>query len=163
MEDFEIADPGDGTSLNGPVLRGMLAHWRALAGSRELPQVCDLDPVAIPWALGRLTLIDVVGEGPQARFRYALCGDRHVAHFGNDMTGAWLEDNPNPDIRARAAAAYAEALRRRAPVLSRRDLAKGPRVLRYQALILPLGEAGGRIERLIVVIDFDLPSPDPKE
>jgi hypothetical protein len=92
-----------------------------------------------------------------------LCGNLHVAHFGNDLTGQWLDDNPNPDVRARAAAAYAETLRRRAPVLSRRDLAKGPRVMRYQALILPMGEAGGRIERLIVVIDFDSPSPDGKE
>lgn len=159
MEKYEIADPEDGAVLYGPVLRGMLAHWRAIAGGREFPAVRDLDPVAIRWALGRLTLIDVVGEGAQARFRYALCGDRHVAHFGNDMTGAWLEDNPNPEIRARAQAAYSEALRRRAPVLSQRDLAKGPRVSRYQALILPLGESGGRVERLIVVIDFDMPAP----
>lgn len=159
MDDFEIADPGDGAALNGPVLRGMLAHWRAIAGGREFPAVRDLDPVAVGWALGRLTLIDIVGEGEATRFRYALCGDRHVAHFGNDLTGAWLEDNPNPDIRARAGAAYVEAVRRRAPVLSRRDLAKGPRVSRYQALVLPFGESGGRVERLVVVIDFDMPAP----
>lgn len=162
MDTLEFADPGEGTALNGPILRGMLAYWRALAGAREFPRPRDLDPVSIRWALGRLTLIDVEGEGDGARFRYALCGDRHVAHFGNDLTGRWLEDNPNSDVRARATAAYFETLRRRAPVLSRRDLAKGPRLLRYPALILPMGEAGARIERLVVVIDFDLPSPDQR-
>jgi hypothetical protein len=162
METFEFADPGEGTALYGPILRGMFAHWRALAGGREFPGPRDLDPVAIPWALGRLSLIDVEGEGGKTRFRYALCGDRHVAHFGNDLTGRWLEENPNPDVRARASAAYFETLRRRAPLVSRRDLAKGPRLLRYQALILPMGEVGARIERLVVVIDFDLPVPDPR-
>jgi aryl-alcohol dehydrogenase (NADP+) len=101
MDNVEFADPGDGTALNGPVLRGMLAYWRALAGSREFPEPRDLDPAAIHWALGRLTLIDVTGEGARARFRYALCGGRLVAHFGNDLTGKWLDENPNPDVRAR--------------------------------------------------------------
>jgi hypothetical protein len=152
-----FADPGEGTAIDSPILIRMLAHWRALAGARAFPGLRDLDPVAIPWALGRLSLIDIVGDLPEPRFRYALCGDRHVAHFGNDLTGTWLDDNPNPEVRARAAAAYVETLRRRAPVLSRRDIVKGPRMLRYQALILPLGATDGRIERLIVVIDFDVP------
>ncbi|MCM0019215.1 MAG: PAS domain-containing protein [Tagaea sp.] len=156
-DETPFSEPDEGTAIDSPILARMLAHWRALAGGRAFPQARDLDPVAIPWALGRLTLIDVVGDIPAPRFRYALCGDRHVAHFGNDLTGTWLDDNPNPEVRARAAATYVETLRRRAPVLGRRDIAKGPRMLRYQALILPLGEADGRVERLIVVIDFDVP------
>lgn len=156
-DEAPYADPVDGAAFDSPILADMLAHWRALAGAREFPRVREIDPVAIPWALGRLTLIDVVGDGAEARFRYVLCGDRHVAHFGNDLTGHWLDDNPNPEIRVRAQAAYFETLRRRTPLVSRRDIAKGLRVLRYQALILPLGEAGGRIERLIVAIDFDAP------
>jgi hypothetical protein len=42
-------------------------------------------------------------------------------------------------------------------LLSLRDIVRGPRVLRHQALILPMGEPGGRVERLIVTIDFDAP------
>jgi hypothetical protein len=156
-QEISAAEPGDGTAFDSPILADMLAHWRALKGSRELPSPRELDPVAVVWALGRLSLIDVVGDPPAPRFRYALCGDRHVAHFGNDLTGTWLDDNPNPEVRARAEAAYFETLRRRAPLLSRRDIAKGPRMLRYQALILPMGDSDGRIERLIVVIDFDAP------
>lgn len=156
-DDAPFAVPNDGTAFDSPILARMLAHWRALADGREIPRPRALDPVAIPWALGRLTLIDVVHDGARTRFRFALCGDRHVAHFGNDLTGLWLDENPNPQVRARAEAAYIESLRRRGPVLSRRDIAKGPRTLRYQALILPMGEQGGRVERLIVVIDFDAP------
>jgi hypothetical protein len=158
MEDATgFADPGNGEAIHSPILRRLLAHWRALAAGRAYPHPRELDPVAISWALGRLTLIDVSGDGAAARFRYALCGDQHVAHFGNDLTGTWLDDNPNAEIRTRASAAYAETVRRRTPILSGRDLTRGPRVLRYQALILPLGDAAGRIERLIVAIDFEAP------
>ena len=156
-DEAPFADPFEETGLDSPILRDMLEHWRGLAGGREFPRPRELDPIDIPWALGRLTLIDVRGDWPDARFRFVLCGDRHVAYFGNDLTGLWLEDNPNPMVRARAAAAYLETLRRRAPLLSLRDIVRGPRVLRHQALILPMGEPGGRVERLIVTIDFDAP------
>jgi hypothetical protein len=100
-DETPFADPLEETALDSPILRDMLAHWRFLAGGREFPRPRELDPIDIPWALGRLTLIDVRGDWPDARFRFVLCGDRHVAFFGNDLTGLWLEDNPNPMVRAR--------------------------------------------------------------
>ncbi len=58
--------------LLSPLLRRLFDHWRGLAreidGVWTLPQPRMLDPVAIKWALGWISLIDVKGVPPDCGF-----------------------------------------------------------------------------------------------
>jgi hypothetical protein len=144
-------------ALYSPLLRRLFDHWRALApGEGALPGPRALDPLDIPWALGAVSLVDVIGDPPDCRFRYVLDGSLQVERYGYDMTGKFLDEFPEPETRELIRASYLEAVTARAPFARRRDLMLDGRHRRYEALLLPFGD-GGRVTRLAVALDFDAP------
>lgn len=139
------------------MLRRLLDHWRGLPkGAGGLPSSRALDPIDIAWALGAVSLVDVTGDPPACRFRYALDGSWQVERYGFDMTGKTLEEFPEPETRELIRESYLEAATARRPLARRRDLMLDGRLRRYEALLLPFGE-DGRVTRLAVALDFDAP------
>ncbi|MCM0019214.1 MAG: ubiquinol-cytochrome-c reductase complex assembly factor 3 [Tagaea sp.] len=141
------------------MLRRLHAHWLTLVGeSGDLPSPRALDPVAVAWALGAISLVDVAGESPHCCFHYVVDGGWQVDRYGFDMTGKSLDEFPEPETKALILASYREAVATRAPIARKRDLLLDGRHRRYEAVLLPFGE-GGRVTRLAVALDFDFPGP----
>src|SRR3546814_15597530 len=53
--------------LRDPELLRLLDYWRAQRRGRPMPSRKDIDPTEIPWALGRVFLVDY---SPQEGVRY---------------------------------------------------------------------------------------------
>lgn len=60
-------------------------YWRDSAGGRPMPQRADIDPVAIPYLLPKLSIIDVPDDG--SGLRYRLAGTRLRDAYGCEVTG----------------------------------------------------------------------------
>ena len=83
------------------MLRRLYAHWLTLVPeSGDLPSPRALDPVAVSWALGAISLVDVAGEPPHCRFHYVVDGGGQVDRYGFDMTGKSLDEFPEPETKA---------------------------------------------------------------
>ena len=162
-------DPSRSTSEHGfrmpaelvllsPLLRRLFDHWRGLAreidGAWTLPQPRMLDPVAVKWALGWISLIDVKGVPPDCEFRYAIDGTWQAERYGFDMTGKSLDAYPEPETRAMIRESYLDVAAAGQPRAHLRDLLLDGRRRRYESLLLPFGEAG-RVTRLAVALDFE--------
>jgi hypothetical protein len=50
-------------------LRRLLAYWQERRGARRFPARGDVDPVEFRYALGHVSMVDVVGDPPRFRFR----------------------------------------------------------------------------------------------
>src|SRR5262249_62165733 len=84
-------------ALSSSTLRRLYDYWRDKWNGTDLPGRPDIDPVDFSYALGDVTLVDVLYD--PLRFRFRLDGTRHVEHFGFDMTGQFLDAFPEPEMR----------------------------------------------------------------
>lgn len=138
--------------IRRPMLRRLYAYWDDRRGAREFPGRPDIDPIDMHFALGNISLIDVLYE-PQ-RFRYRLHGSIIAARLGIDMTGRFVDEIPEPGRRGFVEDNF------RAVVASRRPLARsGDRVLderawNFDSIILPLGLADGVINMLLLCVEY---------
>jgi hypothetical protein len=129
-------------ALGVPFAQGarLLEWWRAACGARDMPAPRDLDPLAVPAALGWIVLIDAPATpaGP----RYRLFGTRVAAVLGADRTGrSLLRPADRFDVAVSGlAAAVAE---RRSPVLRRFEAEAPDGPVAWTILGLPLGDADG--------------------
>jgi hypothetical protein len=114
-----------------------------------MPARADIDPVEIGWALGDLSLIDVL---PGGRFRWRLDGTNLVDFFRCDMTGKELDAYPHRDAVERLRVNFARAVATRAPhhFTSRYD--DDRRSWRYQTLVLPLAADGETVDMLVEML-----------
>jgi hypothetical protein len=153
--------------LESPILRRFFQYYQEKSGARPMPARRDLDPLDFPYALGDITLIDVVRD--PLRFRFRLDGSRHVERFGFDLTGRWLDDFPYPEMRQAIFESYREVVETATPRRYYRDLESNGRWFRYETMVLPLSDDGRTVNMLISAISFhDLqiplrPEPPAKE
>ena len=112
------------------------------------------DPVAVPQLLRWLWLVDI--ERDPLRFRYRLVGSEHVAAFGRDATGEWLDEtHPSfldssayPAFVAAASGAEISHYRGRPVYFVRKDF------LSIERLILPLARNGRQPDILLGITVF---------
>ena len=120
----------------------------------RLPGRQHFDPVAIPRLLRWLWLVDVVRD--PLRFRYRLVGSEHVAAFGRDLTGEWLEEahpafldsSAHPAFSAAAGGAAISHYRGPPVYFVRKDF------LSIERLILPLARDGRLPDILLGITVF---------
>lgn len=139
-------------AIESPTLRRFYAYWRLKHRGPLLPGRQDIDPLDFSYALGDVALVDVRHD--PLRFRFRLDGTRHVERFGFDMTGKWLEDFPEPEMRQVIFDSYREVVEDRQPRRRFRDLDTDGRMFRYEALLLPLAGDGKTVDMLVSVISF---------
>lgn len=144
--------PFDRAKLRSPLLRRFFAYWDEKRGGRAMPAFADLDPLEFPWALGNLTLVDVL-QAPR-RYRYRLVGSRHASKLGMDMTGKLVDDFPSAAIRNILTQSYDEAVAAGEPLhRTRWDVVAGVDH-HYEALLLPLSSAPPAIDMLAVCAEY---------
>lgn len=134
--------------LGSAALRFLLAHWSRLAGPQGLARADRIDPMELRQALGLLSLVDVIDDGRD--FRYRLYGSTIAAVSEFDMTGQSLSAMPvSPYIKAFALAAYRASLARQAPLFTEHSPPAAVSHTVWQRLILPLVDEAGEIVRFI--------------
>jgi len=154
MADVELLpayEPDDALEdrLAHPSVKALHVYWRGKAGPGRLPGRGDLDPLDMKPALGNMVMIDV--HRAPLRFRYRLHGASLVLRDGFDMTGKWLEEHPEPELRARIQSSWSRAAEQRKIVHGFRDCFADLRRRRYEVLILPLADDGRTVDKLLVL------------
>lgn len=134
--------------IRHPELRRLYDYWKARRGGRRYPGRLDIDPVDIKYALGNVSLVEVVGDPP--RFRWRLVGSQLAHRLGNDMTNQWVDEYPNQGYREYLIGSYHKILKTGEPTLAlnERDIEGKPR--RFEVLRLPLAEDGQTINMILI-------------
>ena len=144
--------------IESPILRRFFQYYLEKRGDRAFPARADLDPVEFPYALGDITLVNVLYDPLDFRFR--LDGSRHVERFGFDLTGRSLSEFPYPEMRKAIFESYKEIIDHREPRRYYRELESAGRWFRYETLLLPLSSDGKTIDMIVSAISFhDLQIP----
>ena len=108
----------DPVTSGDEALRRLYQYWLERRGARAFPSRSDIDPLDFVYALGRVSIVEIM-PGPK-RFRYRHVSSQLTDHLGYEMRSRYVEDIPEPELRAPVEAANA----RIAPSKSPRALAR---------------------------------------
>jgi len=146
--------------IRHPILKRMVAFWNAKRQDRPWPLRADFDPLEFWFAVGYVSLIDVISETPTAprRFFFRLDGTRQVDLFGVDFTGKCLDQVADPEGTRIAELSYGAAVDQGAPQYYVRQVEFHERPIQYEIVILPLSRSGERVDMLMTVVTRDVES-----
>jgi hypothetical protein len=145
----------DPNSITNARLRQIYDYWDAKRAGRPMPARADVDPVEIAWALGDVSLIDVLPDG---EFRWRVDGSNLVAFFGCDMSGKKLSTYPFRRYLPQVRENFARPVDRREPVFLTRRFEDGERRWNYDTIFLPLSGDGRQVDMLLQMIDIGRPN-----
>jgi hypothetical protein len=144
------------TKIERPTLRRLYELWKARRGGRLFPARADFSPHDFAFALGNLSLIDVLRD--PLRFRVRLQGSHSSARLGWDITGRFFDEIPDPEYRAVTLETYERIVEDRRPRCEVRELLFDNRSHRYEILWLPLAADGSTIDMIMACVAlFDGP------
>src|SRR3954465_6088323 len=137
-----------------PILKRMVAFWDEKRRGRDWPLRADFDPLEFWFAVGYVSLIDIIpAAGAQARrYFFRLDGTRQVDLFGVDFTGKFLDQIADPESALVAEQSYAAAVDQGAPQYHVRQVEFHDRPIQYEVVILPLTRTGERVDMLMTVV-----------
>jgi hypothetical protein len=133
-------------------LRRFHDYWHGKRRGDALPGRADIDPLEFKWALGYVTLHDVLPDGD---IRVRLDATKAVEFFGVDLTGTRLSAHRDGEMGAMMAQTFAHVIGKRAPLLLERDFKARNRYWRYQSLMLPFAADGKNVDMLASVLSYD--------
>jgi len=143
--------------IRHPLLKRMVAFWDGKRAGRDWPLRADFDPLQFWFAVGYISLIDVVPETAQTRRRYffRLDGSRQVDLFGVDFTGKFLDQVYDAEGLKLAEQSYGAAVDQGEPQYHVRQVEFHDRPIQYEIVILPLSRTGQRVDMLMTVVTRD--------
>ena len=138
--------------VQAEMLINITEYWESQRGNKELPSRNDIDPLDFPYALGNVTLIEVIGE----RFRFRLDGVNMAAGYGGDYTGRYADELQPEDYRDSILYLYRQTIAARRPVNYYRSVRVGKHVLSYEGVCLPLSHNDNTVNMLMDVMQDQL-------
>jgi hypothetical protein len=135
-----------------PAFDRVLDRWQQLKGDRRWPARREITAPRFHPHLPALFLVDILSASP-LRVYYRLVGTRLVGAFCRDPTGRTLDEMPFL-FRRLARRGYAALLARQGPCFDRVTVLEGAWPIRYDRLMLPLGETDARIDGVLGMIDL---------
>ena len=140
--------------IQHPILKRMVAFWDQQRRGRDWPLRADFDPLEFWFAVGHVSLIDIIsatGSQPR-RYFFRLDGTRQVDLFGVDFTGKFLDQVYDAEGLILAEQSYGAAVDQGAPQYHVREVEFHDRPIRYEIVILPLSKTGERVDMLMTVV-----------
>lgn len=143
--------------IRHPNLRRLYDYWESRKRGRRYPARSDIDPVEFSFALGNVTLVDVLYD--PLRFRFRLMGTLMAQRAGFDLTGRMVDEVPVPDYRDFLLGAYRHTVETGEPntVLHEQTIQGKP--FEFEVLRLPLAEDGEHIDMLLLCPMYFEPIP----
>lgn len=131
--------------------RVLLDYWHEARGLAAMPPLSAIDPTRLPRAcLPYISVLDV--EQAPLRLRSRLAGSALVDQLGVNQTGHYLDEYPGMTAQIER---MAWCVREQRPYLVEDELTFGPNdYKRYQVLVLPFGDPGCGVQRLVGVFCF---------
>lgn len=139
-------------TINSRILAKLFQDWQSWCGPSSLPKRAEFDPVEQGYALGYLALVEVHGDPGARRFRFRVNGQHQVDWQRFDLTGRWLDDHPEPEMRDLTQSTYETVANEGEPKYFNRDMVLDCRPRRYESLVLPLSSDGEKVDLLLVGI-----------
>jgi len=135
--------------IRNPRLTQLLMDWNRWRGRRLMPARRDFLPEDLGYILGHIILHEVAEREP-LRFRYRLIGSAITARRGHDMTGRYLDEHPDAEVRAVVSGFNERVVRERRPVLWQFDDRKPHYAMRHcEVLSLPLAANGTDVDIIL--------------
>jgi hypothetical protein len=138
--------------IRRPMLRRLYTYWDERRGDREFPGRPDIDPIDMHFALGHISLLDVLYD--PLRFRCRLHGSIIAARLGIDMTGRFIDEIPEPSRRGFVEEDFRTVVTTRRPLARRGDRVLDDLMWNFDSIILPLGLADGVINMLLLCVEY---------
>lgn len=136
--------------------------WRSLRTGGGLPPRKAIDPLEFRFALGHVSLVDVVRGGPETRFGIRLVGDdsdlRLRVRAERDRKPAFVDELSDPDARSLIGGTYARVTREAAASWARRDVVIDMRRRIYDAVWLPFGDDGATVDVIMTGLVYYIPT-----
>ena len=144
--------------IRHPTLVRLYDYWAERRRGRSFPSRQDIDPVELRFAVGNMSLIDVLRD--PLRFRFRLVGSLMAQRMGLDYTGKMVDDVGDTDYRDSLIAAYRKIVESRGPstILYEREI--DGRTRRFEVLRLPLAADGEMINMLLLCPQYFDPLPE---
>ncbi len=143
--------------IRHPDLRRLYDYWDSRRAGRRYPARSDLDPVEFSFALGNVTLIDVLYE--PLRFRFRLMGSLQAQRVGRDLTGCMVDELPDSEYRELLLKAYRQAIETGEPNTTTYEQEIEGKPRQFEVLRLPLAADGKTINMLLLCPMFFDPLP----
>jgi len=145
-------------STNDDVFR-LYRYWADKRGERLLPSRGDLDLLDFTYALTWVSLVDVTEE--PRRFHYRLVSTGLTERLGYEMTGRYVEDLPDSDMRRYVEGLYGRCVDQRVPLYEKSTRIHAYKLWLHEALVLPLSTGGDEVEMLMIYRTTHSPTPLP--
>lgn len=125
-------------------LAQLLAYCAKLAGEAEIPAWSDFRPTAVPRLMSSLYVVERVGDGKDADYRYRSYGAMLPEYFGEDLRSKPLSEAQDADFQRAVRDVYDAVLAGRRPHALWPEL-YWPDAGCYQTghLLIPFSDANG--------------------
>lgn len=131
-----------------PLLRRLFEYWSDKAAGRIAPSRGDIDPVDFSYAIGWVTLVDVLEDG--AEFQARVFGGAMAILAGQELSGRTSAAIQDPELRQAIVANLRWVVTNRRPLRIYRELTTAQRRYRYETVILPLSSDGQTVDQLLM-------------
>lgn len=142
------------------ILIRLYQYWLDKRDARLLPSRSDIDPIEFSFAIGRVSLVDVL-EGSR-RFRYRLVSTALTARLGYEMTNKFTDEIPEDDVRRYVEDLYGRVLDARMPLYEKSTRIFENKTWQHEALLLPLSPDGQTIDMILIYRWTYDPAPLPR-
>lgn len=132
-------------------------YWLNKRGARAFPSRKDIDPLEFRFAIGRVSLVDVMPGSH--RFHYRLVSTALSDRLGYEMTGKFSYQIRENEIRQYVEDLYGRTLDARMPIYEKSTRTFDNALWQHEALLLPLSSDQKAINMLMVYRWTDDPAP----
>lgn len=132
-------------------------YWVSKCGTRLFPSRADIDPVEFRFALGKVSLVYILSN--PRRFRYGIVSTTLTDRLGYEMTGKFVEDIPEDDVRKYVTDLYSRAIQTRVPMYEKSLRFFHDQSWNHEVLVLPFSSNGDEIDLLMIYRVTNKPKP----
>ena len=145
----------DLSRVGSAAVAAALRYWRSKSVAPSIPSRSQIDPLEMRQFLSKVLMIDVESD---REFTYRLCGTHVAAINGKDLTGQRASELNLGASSQQFIEVYRRAIRSTEPVLFTGRLWWQDRQwVGFEQIILPLSTDGLKVDKLMCVIDCNLP------
>jgi hypothetical protein len=134
--------------------RWLLALWIRHRRETMIPGPEDFGMETLDPCRDDLSILDVVADNGSHRFRIFDHGKNVGAMYAGQCAGKYLDEVLPDAVRSHTLDTYEHAVQSRKPIYTVSQIADADgRPILYERLLLPLGDAAGRVMRILALLE----------